>query len=262
MAASLVEAPAQSYVRVLSHVPDVLRPGLFLAGCLVLAWFVFKQGGIAVAWHALLRTLAIGIELLVAALLVPEYVWTARRRRQGRPPAGFAVAAGDVAEVVLDGADRLHERHRREPPVWRSFPWKASLLLVAAGAAVWIAMEHVPDGGVSTALSQSFDRWRDVEVWADVPPDRLAEPGPASDAAVVLPAMGGMTHDGRKVLVRFYCGNSHRCAAKVTIVTGRERPLTSRSVQMAPATSKVFHFTLTASAARRAKHVAVMVKAL
>src|SRR5688500_9699070 len=94
--------PVDLLVQALSRLPDAVRPGLFLAAILIAVWFVLWQGGIAVAWHGSCRAVARVLDTLVGVALIPDYLITSARRREGAGPGPRTLAVGHVAENVLE----------------------------------------------------------------------------------------------------------------------------------------------------------------
>ena len=121
-----VTAPAQWLVRELSFLPDALRPGLLLAAALLLVWFVVAQQGVPRVWHGAWRAVAVATDRTVGLVLLPEYAITRHRRAQGQGPGSTVLAAGRVADDVLEAAASLYQRHPARDRTWRRLPLRTA----------------------------------------------------------------------------------------------------------------------------------------
>jgi hypothetical protein len=227
-----VFAPAHWPVQLVAWLPDVVRPGVFVGLILLLAWFVFIQRGLPNLWHALCRGTARVIDVAVGLLLLPEYLLTTAREKQAQPPPQVALAIGGAAERVLDEAGSLYQRHLRAPIRWKRFPWLPFGIVVAVTTIPWVIMELTPPTSpVTQELAQAYDVWRDVEDWADVDPNRRAEPGVTWPPR---PQTLGIRRHGRTVAVTLRCHNAEPCKGRLILRSGKGVRLDSRLVAVGP----------------------------
>jgi hypothetical protein len=223
-------APAQWVVQLLSLLPEALRPGALAVVVVLLVWFV-ATGGLRVLWHAACRWTALAVDELAGLVTLVEYRSTSARRKRDEAPSSAALAASELAARTLDRAARLHERHASSDKRLGRVPWEACLVLLALSAAAWIAMDRVPpDSRVSHELSKAWERWRDVEAWADVPDSRRAERGPG--LPVPLPVIVGTRRVGGSVRVRIACSGNDSCHGRVIVRSGGGRLLLIRHVRV------------------------------
>src|SRR5215212_3832964 len=245
-------APIQFPVWLVSWLPDVVRPGAFCAIVLFLLWFVFVQRGLPNLWHALCRLAAVAIDAVVGLLLLPDYlVSTARQKQQQQPPQAV-LAAGGVAERVLDGAGSLHERHRRDPIAWKRFPWIPLAAVFLALTIPWVVMELTsPTSEIRRNLAQAYDVWREVEAWADVDSSRRADPGISWPPR---PRILSTRRHGRTVGVTLRCTSGKSCHGRLVLHSGKGVRLRIRSVGVPQGEVRTVHVKLSREDAR-ANHV-------
>jgi hypothetical protein len=234
-------APVQWPVKLVAWLPDLLRPGAFCVLVLAILWFVFVQRGLPNLWHALCRGVAILVDLVVGLLLLPEYLLTTSRQEQ-RAPGQAVLAMGNVAERVLDGAGGLHQRHLRDPIVWKRFPWIPLAIVLVVVTLPWAVMELTsPTSAVRQELSQAYEVWRNVEAWADVDPSRRADPG------VVWPprprVLSTRAH-GRTVGITLACRVHESCHGRLILRNGKGVRLRSRLVGVPPGSTATAHVRL------------------
>ena len=242
-------APAKFLVNLTTLLPDALRPGAFLALLVVIAWFVAVQRGLPDLWHAVCRGAARVVYLALGLLLLPDYLTTTARHRRGQGPAEAVLAVGGVAERALDGAAALYARHERDRIEWKRPPWIPCLAIIVVCALPWIAMERLPASAEARQqLAKAFDRWRDVEAWADVDPSRRAAPGISWPRR---PLVLRVRQRGRIFSARLRCRDDERCAGRVILRTGSGRRLHSRLVSVRARSSKTVHLHLSKAQARK-----------
>jgi len=246
----MLTAPLRWVVQAIVLLPDLLRPGVFLALLVLLGWFVFVQRGLPHLWAATCRGAARVADRAIGLLLLPQHLLATARRRGGQ-----AVAAGggrdapppfdELADRALDGVAALYASHRREPLQWRRPPWKACALLVAVCAGAWLAMDGLPaDSDARRELAGVYDRWRDVEAWAGVDRTRRAAPG------VRPPVRPGVVRErrlGGTLGVRLRCSAASTCRGRVVVRSRSGRRLAGRPVGLAPRSTKVVSITLPAT---------------
>jgi hypothetical protein len=191
----MVEAPAQWLIRAIAYLPDALRPGVFLALLVAVFWFVVVRKGVAELWRGTWRGVAWLIDVTVRLALLPEYAITTARRRRGDAPGRLALLMAGPSETVLDGAVSLHERHeRRTERSKKRPPWKLCAFVVITVAAAWVTMDSLAAGEpAKRQLAQVYERWRDVEAWADVRPGQRAAAGERGVFKVGRPRRDGLT---------------------------------------------------------------------
>jgi hypothetical protein len=241
-------APAHWPVQLVAWLPDVVRPAVFIGLILLLVWFVFVQRGLPNLWHAVCRGTARVIDVVIGLLLLPEYLLTTSRQKQAQEPAQAAVAIGEVAERVLDEAGGLYQRHSRDPIEWKRFPWLPFGIVIAVATIPWVVMELAPPTSpVTQELSKAYDVWRDVEGWADVDPDRRAEPGVTWPPR---PQVLGNRQHGRTVGVTLHCRTAQPCKGRLIIRNGKGVRLDSRLVAVGPGRTAAVHMKLSRSDAQ------------
>lgn len=235
-------APVQWLVNVVSLLPDLLRPGVFVGLVLLIAWFVFVQRGLPNLWHALCRGATRSIDAIVGIVLLPDYLTTTARQKRGQEPAPAVLTVGGVAERVLEGAGGLYQRHLREPIEWKPLPWKPLAIVVVVVTVPWALMELTsPKSVVREELAQAYEVWRDVEDWADVGASRRAAPG------VVWPPRPqplSSRHRGRRVGVTVRCRSDERCKGRLILRSGAGRRLHTRAVSVRPGAVSTVHMRL------------------
>ena len=106
---TLIRIPAQWISDITRHFPVPIQPGLYAAICLLILWLVIRRR--RPIWNALVRWGCVAADLIIGAVLLPEYMWTRSRRTRGQAPGMLAVTAGPVAERALDRAAVIYERH-------------------------------------------------------------------------------------------------------------------------------------------------------
>lgn len=157
-------------VRSLSWLPDAVRPGLFLAGTGLLVWLVATRA--AVLWHGALRGLAVAVDAVVGAALLPEFALTSLRRERGRGPGPATLVVGNVADRILVAAAALHERHAGRPQPQESaptIPYRFVAVALLVPLCAWLAMDQLPDSPIAGLVDRFWAYWNDVEAWAGVP---------------------------------------------------------------------------------------------
>lgn len=223
-------APVKLVIQLISFLPEALRPGVFLALVVLLAWFVFVQRGLPSLWHAICRGAARIVDLLVGVLVLLEYALTTARQRRGESPGNATMVVSNVAERVLDGAGGLYERHTREAIKWKRPPWIVCGVVIAVCGVAWLVMDLTDNGSpVKQELSSVYDHWRDVEAWADVPADRRADP---AIAWAPLPEVMRIHHRGRMVGVTLACRTADRCRGHLILRTATGTRLRARLVDV------------------------------
>lgn len=241
-------APAHWLVQLVAWLPEVIRPGVFVGLLLLILWFVFVQRGLPDLWHALCRGTARVIDVTVGLLLLPEYLLTNARQRQAQPPAQAALAIGGVAERVLDEAGGLYQRHQREPMEWKRVPWLPIGIVVVVITVPWAVMKLAPPTSpVTQELSQAYDVWRDVEAWADVDPNRRANPGVKWPPR---PQQLSMRRRNRIIGVTLRCRNGEPCKGRLILRNGNGVRLDSRPVAVGPSRTATVHMKLSAEDTR------------
>jgi hypothetical protein len=225
-------SPTQWPVQVLSVLPEALRVGALISLVVLLGWFVAK-GGIPVAWSAFCRWGAVAVDAVLGLVLLVEYRSTSARRRRGEPPLHALVTLSQASARLIDRAARLHDAHAEARRSVGRMPWKVCLSLLVASVAAWVVMDRVPaDSRVSYELSRAWERWRDVEAWADVPAGRRAERGPG--LPVPLPALTGTRRTGPTIRVGVACEANDPCSGRLIVRSGGGRLLLIRRVHVAP----------------------------
>lgn len=214
----MLAAPLMWVVRAISVLPAAIRPGVFLSLVGLVLWLLVVRWGIAGTWNAACRGFAYLVNLVLGLVLLPEYAVTRSRRRRGQAPWPVAVAAGHVTDQVRASAVALYDRH--PPPAGRSRrpPWSLLLCLALVPTLLWLVMHTL---SVTTeakySLSDLFQHWRDVEAWADVPPDRRAARGAPTEPR---PAIASAARHGDEVRVRLRCLRTRPCVATL-VARGR-----------------------------------------
>jgi hypothetical protein len=256
----LVLSPVKWLVQAIAWLPDLLRPGVFVAILFWVLWFVFVRRGVPRLWHAAWRGTARLVGMFVGVVVLPEYMVTASRRKRGESPAEFALVMGQAADWVLNGAADLYERHRCEPvadgKLPRKFPWKSGAAVVILCAGAWLVMDQLPAGSdAKHELSQAFDRWRDVEAWAGVDPTRRAAPGEAEAFRVGTPVVRRTRVHGRDVTVTLHCASATACHGRLVLVTRSGERLYSRPVALRPGGIKKVTRRFPGGMRQRLRHV-------
>lgn len=251
----MLTAPLKWLINLIALLPDVVRPGVFLAILVLIAWFVVVQRGMPSAWHAVCRGTARLLELTVGMVLLPEYLMTTSRQRRGQHPGETVLAVSGVAERLLDGADGLYERHRREPIKWKSPPWRLCLVIVVVCSIPWVAMDRLPvSSEVRVHLAKAFSHWREVEAWADVSPSRRAAPGISSPQR---PVVVRVRQRGRVLGIRLRCRVQEPCVGRVIVRTASGQRLDSRMVGVKATSFATLHMRLSGTQSRQRATVRV-----
>lgn len=236
----MLAAPLKLLVQIIAWLPDLLRPGVFLAAIVLIVWFVAIQRGLPNLWHAVCRGGARLVNLIVGIVLLPDYLMTTARQKRGESPSEAVLAMGGVAERALDGAARFYERHQRDPIEWKPVPWIPCVAIVVICAVPWVVMDRLPASSVvKQDLAKAFDRWRDVEAWADVDPSRRAAPG--IEWAPRPKATGHSRQHGGIVGVTLRCPVDERCQGRVILRTASGKRLHSRLVDVPPKAFRTVH---------------------
>jgi len=235
-------APLHWPVQLVAWLPDYLRPAAFCVLVLLAIWFAFIQRGLPNLWHAVCRAAAVAIDAVIGLMLFPEYVMTTARERQQRQPGQVTLAVGGVAERVLDGAGSLHQRHVRDPIVWKRPPWIPLLIIFVTLTVPWAVMELTsPTSVVRQELAQAYEVWRDVEDWAEVDPARRAAPGITWPPR---PQVARVRRHGRDVGVTLHCGTKSTCHGHLILRNGKGQRLHSRLVTVKPSRTATVHVHL------------------
>jgi hypothetical protein len=257
----MLTAPLKWVVQAIAWLPDMLRPGLFLALVILAVWFVAVQRGLPALWAAGCRGAARVVDRFVGLLVLPQYLVATARRRRGELPAvsgggsGSTLVLTELADRVLDGAATFYESHLREPMTWKRPPWRACVFVVALCAAAWVVMDRLPaDSEAKRTLSEVYDLWREVEDWADVDPSRRAAPG------VVPPAVVRVRRIGRRVGVRLRCPDGDQCRGQLVVRSASGEQLYDRPVRVAASSTKVVRLVVPVGspAALRGSRVVVL----
>jgi hypothetical protein len=161
----VIQDVARWIVGIVMRFPVAVRPGLFIALLVLLAWVLVRRGRwilwLGVRAACLMTDVSIGIALLA------EFHWTRHRRQQGKAAAELAVTAGKAAERVLDFACNAYELpkavaargHWRSPIIWGVLFCAASVLLFELGTR--------PPPNVSAPLAAHVWRyWIEIKGWA------------------------------------------------------------------------------------------------
>ena len=208
----MVEAPVQWLIRTIAYLPDALRPGVFLAVLIVVFWFVLVREGISELWRSACRSVAWITDVVVSLALLPEYAITTARRRRGDTPGRLALLMAGPSEVLLNGAVSLYERHEHKSERSKKRPpWTVCVLVVIVVAGAWVTMDDLAAGEpTKRQLSGLYERWRDIEAWADVDPRHRAAAGEMGAFKVGRPLS-----TGRTIRVKVRCPGEAACAGMV-----------------------------------------------
>jgi hypothetical protein len=250
----MLTAPLKWLVQLVAWLPDALRPGVFVAVIVLVAWFIFVQRGLPSLWHAGCRGAARVIDLVVGLALLPDYVITTSRQKRGEAPVESVLVIGDFADRILDGTGSFYERHRREPIKRKRVPWIPCAAIVVILAIPWFVMDRAPAGSeVRRNLAGVFGNWRDFEDWAEVDPSRRAEPGISWPPRPVVRSM--RRHSGT-IGITVRCPSGDRCHGRLILRTAGGERLHSRLVATAPHATETVHMKLSRQAAQ-ANHLEV-----
>jgi hypothetical protein len=225
-------APVQWLVQALAWLPAALRPGMFVALLLALAWWVIVARGLPRLWRLLCRWGARAVQATMALALHCEALVTGVRRAKGGAPGQVVLATGEVAEWIAEGAVWVHERSAPKKLDRRKrFPWVTVVLLVGGCAAAWLAMDLTePTEESKRQLAAAFEYWRDVEAWAQVDPTRRAAPGvPVRDAMVTV---SDVHHRGAELSFVVRCWREEGCYDEVNAESSSGRVLASTLVDI------------------------------
>lgn len=235
-------APLRWLIDLVALLPDVVRPGVFAGLVLLILWFVFVQRGLPNLWHALCRTAARLVDAFIGMLLLPDYLVTTARLRQGQAPARAVLVFGGVAERALDGAGALYQRHHHKPIEWKPAPWKPLAITAVVLTLPWSVMRLTPPASaVRQDLSQAFGLWRDTESWAGVDPSLRAAPGVVWP---IRPRVLGYRHRARRVEVTLVCRANDPCKGQLVLRNGAGRWLRTRLLSVKAHTTAMAHLRL------------------
>jgi hypothetical protein len=267
-------APAEWLIQLVALLPDALRPGVLLGLSFGLVWFVFMCRGLPGLLRGACRTVAVGVNLLLALLLLPEYLLTRARRAKGKGPGPIAIALVPIAANIQRLATGTYDRLTPKPPSkqasddstdtrvaspsaamasqqkatgWTLFPWVLAALIVLTCTAAYVLMEQLPGTAPAKAtLAEVFEYWRKVEGWADVDPSRRTAPG---DPA--LPMLVSATYHPRLARMSVSCPSGRACIATVSIRTRfgtlvASQPVTLDADEHAVITTPLPHLSTTA----------------
>lgn len=161
---TLIRIPAQWISDITRHFPVPIQPGLYAAICLLILWLVIRRR--RPIWNALVRWGCVAADLIIGAVLLPEYMWTRSRRTRGQAPGMLAVTAGPVAERALDRAAVIYERHGhikatgRPPLIW------VALFCVASLGLHWLMLRPGPGiHGMPQIAVKVWGYWSSFNQW-------------------------------------------------------------------------------------------------
>lgn len=254
----MLVAPVQWIVQALSLLPPALRPGVFLAILLVIVWLLFVQRIAPQLWHLACRIVARLLNTMVALLLFCEYTLTRARRRRGGQPKDFTFIFGDTVENLAGWAVAFHGRHQASKIVWKRFPWKQCVLVIAVFAGLWVVMDKIPaTDAAKRQLAEGFEVWRKVETWAHVDLARRAAPGvPVVDAEVQVRRL---RHRGRDLPVRIRCLSTEGCRDEVVAELASGSVLLAVPVALTAGQTMLVQMRMPPDAPRRLRNVLVFV---
>lgn len=244
-------APAQWVIQLVALLPVALRPGVLFALVFAIAWLVFVRPGLPTLLRRACRATALGVNLIVGLLLLPEYLLTRARREKGGGPGTIALAIVPMVEHIQRSATSVYDRcapraTRAKPPASRQdasddpaakqvttptgsaaakassnttrltlFPWALFAVIVVIFTTAVIVMEQLSrTTQAKAALAQAFEYWREVEDWGDVDPSRRAIP-----ADPALPSLVSATYHPRLARMSVACPGGRSCAATLSIRT-------------------------------------------
>jgi hypothetical protein len=241
-------APAQWVIQLVALLPVALRPGVLFALVFTMAWLVFVRPGLPTLLRRACRVMAVGVNLIVGLLLLPEYLLTRTRREKGSGPGTIALAIVPVVEHIQRSTTSVYDRcapkaARAEPAAsgqdgsddpaakpatttgsaattarssatrLRLFPWALFAVIVVIFTAAVIAMEQLSrTAQVKVELAQAFEYWREVEDWGDVDLSRRATP-----ADPALPVLVSATYHQRLARMSVACPGGRACAGTLSI---------------------------------------------
>lgn len=251
----MLAAPLKLLVQIIAWLPGLLRPGVFLAVIVLIVWFVAVQRGLPNLWHAVCRGAARLVDLIVGIVLLPDYLMTTARQKRGESPGEAVLAMGNVAERVLDGAAGFYEHHQSKPIEWKPAPWIPCAVIVVVCAIPWVVMDRLSASSeVKVQLAKAFDRWRDVEAWADVDPSRRAAPGISWPPR---PRATSVRHRHGTLGITVGCAANERCIGRIILRTESGQKLHSRLVTVRPKSFRTVHMHLSRSQARQRTSVRI-----
>jgi hypothetical protein len=226
----MLTAPFKSVVQTIALLPDALRPGVFAALVVLVLWFVFVQRGLPSLWHALCRLVARLVDALVGLLLLPDYMLASARHRRRDPLSSGQLAAGQVAERLLDSLASLYERHVVDAMSWRKPPWKTCVAIVVACAGLWVAMDRLPvTNDAKRSLADTFEGWREVEAWADVDSARRAKAGMPP---LPRPVVAGVQRGQRVLAIALRCPYPRPCRGQLALRTSAGAQALARPIRV------------------------------
>src|SRR5205085_6053533 len=118
-------------------------------------------------WHWSWRAISTVVDLAIGIVLLPEFIVTTYRKRNGRRPGTGTAVAGHVAERILDGAAAIYDRHQaRTQKQHRRFPYLLAILCFSIPTAAWIVRDQAPDTAVARGVDRGWRYWSDLEGWA------------------------------------------------------------------------------------------------
>ncbi len=247
-------APVKGFIRTVALLPAVLRPGVALAIAFLVIWLIAVRPRVPALYHALCRTTARAVNMVVGLVLLPEYAVTANRRRRGLDPGAGAVMTAQLTGPLLSGTDNWFERHQTKPLNRSLVPWWLIAAIIAVCAAAWLVMDKVaPTSSTRHGLTVAFQYWRDVESWAEVNPSRRAASGgwyPPPPTLRVTQRHGPTT----KLVLE--CPGSQTCRGTV-VLSVRGKILASRRVTLKPRSQTAT--TITIPKRRRHPHGRLLV---
>jgi hypothetical protein len=216
-------------VQAVAGLPELVRPGVFLALVFIVVWFILVQRAMVPIWRFTVRGLARLIDGIVGVVLRLEFTITTARRRHGRPAARWALVLGEATDAILDRAASLHERHEHTAITWRRPPWKPCVVIVLLCTGAWLTMEHLSANSIAKyRLAQAFGPWRDLEAWADAGSGRGTSPR----------VLG--THRRRGMMsVRVRCRGQDRCRGWIVLRARSGAVVSSRYLEMPRGTTVV-----------------------
>ncbi len=243
----MLTAPVKWLINLIALLPDVVRPGVFIAVLVLIVWFVAIQRGLPNLWHATCRGSARVADLTIGVVLLPEYLMTTSRQRRGQGPGEAVFAISGVADRALDGVAGFYERHQRDRIQWKHLPWLPCLAIVVVCTIPWIVMGRLPvSSEARVQLAKAFDHWRDVEAWADVDPSRRAAPGISWPPP---PVAASVRQHGRVLGVTLRCQANKHCVGRIILRTSSGKRLHSRVVNVKAGSFATVHMHLSTAQA-------------
>jgi hypothetical protein len=245
----MLTAPLKLLVNLIARLPDAVRPGVFLAILFLIGWFVAVQRGLPDLWHATCRGAARALYWIVGIALLPDYLTTTARLKRGLGPGEAVLAFGGVAERLLDGTVGFYEQHQRESIEWKKPPWLPCLGIIVVLAIPWVVMDRLPaTSDAREQLAKVYDRWRDVEAWADVDPSHRADPGISWPPR---PTTASVRQRGKRLGVTLRCRADERCFGRIILRTTSGQKLHSRLTSVKPHSFTTVHMHLSRAQSRQ-----------